>query len=49
MLTVTEAMEIKAPPAEVWKIVKSFDGIAAWIPPDDYEKVREGRGQAYTL
>jgi len=32
MLTVTEAMEIKAPPAEVWKIVKSFDGIAAWIP-----------------
>jgi uncharacterized protein YndB with AHSA1/START domain len=32
MLTVSEAMEIKAPPAEVWKIVKSFDGIAAWIP-----------------
>jgi hypothetical protein len=32
LLTVTEIMEIDAPPAAVWNAIKSFDGIAAWIP-----------------
>lgn len=32
LLTVTEIMEISAPPADVWKAIKAFDGIGAWIP-----------------
>lgn len=32
LLTVSEAMEFDAPPAKVWEVVKTFDGIAAWIP-----------------
>ena len=32
LLTVTEVMEINAPPVAVWNAIKSFDGIATWIP-----------------
>lgn len=41
-LTVSEVMEIKAKPEEVWNAVKAFDGIKAWIPVVVNCKLEEG-------
>lgn len=32
LLVVSEAIEIKAPPGDVWNVVKRFDGLSTWHP-----------------
>jgi polyketide cyclase/dehydrase/lipid transport protein len=32
LLVVAEMIEIKAPPADVWNVVKGFDGLVNWHP-----------------
>jgi mxaD protein len=43
LLVVAEAIEINAPPAEVWKFVKRFDGLKDWHPAFAKSDIIKGR------